>query len=203
MTIAALILAAGRSTRMGSNKMCALLDGKPLVRHVAEAALASRVNPIIVVTGHESERVEQALAGLAVTFVHNSAYTQGLSSSIKTGIAALPATSAGVLILLGDMPLVSLTTMNALMDAHAAQPERDAIVPVGDGEWGNPVLIGRRLFSQIGSLEGDKGARALLQANRGRVLELPLADPALLVDIDTPEALRTISHALLEKKGPA
>ena len=106
--IAALVLAAGRSTRMGGpNKLLAEIDGRPLVRIAAEQALASRASPVIVVTGHQRERVERALAGLPVTFVHNPDFAEGLSTSLKAGIAAVPAEADGAIVCLGDMPQVS------------------------------------------------------------------------------------------------
>ena len=105
--VAAVVLAAGRSTRMGAvNKMLAEIGGKPLVRIAAEQALASRAKPVIVVTGHERERVEQALAGLPVRFVHNPDYAEGLGTSLKAGIAAVPDESDGAIVCLGDMPQV-------------------------------------------------------------------------------------------------
>ncbi|MBY0612100.1 MAG: nucleotidyltransferase family protein [Beijerinckiaceae bacterium] len=204
MSVAALILAAGRSTRMGSNKMCAELDGKPLVRHVAEAALASQARPVIVVTGHEQERVRQALSHLALDIVHNPAFAEGLASSLKTGVAALPQEASGVVVLLGDMPFVSAATIDALIEAHRAAPAKAAVVPLVDAAWGNPVLIGQTLFDDVERLCGDRGARALLLAHRDAVIELPVDEPALLVDIDTPDALRrAASGALRQKKGPA
>ena len=105
--IAALVLAAGRSTRMGAiNKLIAEIGGKPLVRIAAEQALASRASPVIVVTGHQHEQVEAALAGLPVKLVHNPDYTEGLGTSLKVGIAAVPEDADGAIVCLGDMPQV-------------------------------------------------------------------------------------------------
>ena len=189
MSVAATILAAGRSTRMGSNKLMEELQGKPLVRHVAEAALASRARPVLVITGHERERVQAALDGLDVRFIHNPDFADGLSTSLKAGVAALPRGVTGVIVLLGDMPFVELDVINSLSKAFEGQPHAIAAVPVHRGEWGNPVLVSRVLFGDIAKLQGDAGARKLLAGRSGEVLEVPVSRDAILIDLDTPEAL--------------
>ena len=148
--IAAVVLAAGRSTRMGAvNKMIAEIGGKPLVRIAAEQALASRAAPVIVVTGHQRERVEAALAGLAVRFVHNPDYADGLGTSLKAGIAAVPADADGAIVCLGDMPQVDAALIDRLIAAF--DPERGAliVVPSIDGRRGNPVVWSRRFFHDL------------------------------------------------------
>ena len=189
MSVAAIILAAGRSTRMGSNKLLEELTGKPLVRHVTNAALASKAHPVIVVTGHQQERVEAALDGLDLAFVPNPDFADGLSTSLKAGIAALPAEVEAVVVLLGDMPLVSSEAMNDVIAAFEASPDKIAAVPVYQGEWGNPVLLSRSLFGAVAALQGDAGARKLLNGRAGEVLEVPVTSDAILIDLDTPEAL--------------
>jgi len=187
--IGAIILAAGRSTRMGSNKLLEDLNGKPLVRHVAEAALASNARPILVVTGHQPERLSAALEGLPLAFIHNPDFADGLSTSLKIGIATLPAEVTAVIVLLGDMPLISSMAINEVIMAFEAAPEKIAAVPVHTGEWGNPVLLSQALFAEVARLQGDAGARKLLQGRAGDVLEVPVASDAVLIDLDTPEAL--------------
>jgi molybdenum cofactor cytidylyltransferase len=187
--IAAVVLAAGRSTRMGGpNKLLAELGGKTLVRIAAEQALASRARPVIVVTGHQRERVEQALAGLAVQLVHNPDYADGLATSLKTGIAAVPADADGAVVCLGDMPQVSSEMIDKLIAAF--DPARGAliVVPTIDGKRGNPVLWSRRFFPELATIEGDIGARHLIAGYGEAVTEVP-ADPGALVDVDTPEGL--------------
>ena len=205
--IAAIVLAAGRSTRYRAaggpeaSKLVAALDGKALVRHVAEAALASRGRPVIVVTGFERERVEKALEGLALQFVHNGAFASGLASSLKVGIAAAPAHVAGALILLGDMPYVSAALLDRLGAAFARNPGTWAVAPTFAGMRGNPVLLARSLFAQIGELTGDEGARKLLaEASPGRVIECPVAGEEAAFDIDTPEGLETARRRLAEDR---
>ena len=187
--IGAIILAAGRSTRMGSNKLLEDLNGKPLVRHVAEAALASKVHPVIVVTGHQHEGVSAALEGLNLTFIHNADFADGLSTSLKTGVAALTTEVTAVIVLLGDMPLIPSAAINQLITAFEASPQKIAAVPVYEGEWGNPVLLSRTLFEEVSTLQGDAGARRLLNGRADDVLEVPIASDAVLIDLDTPEAL--------------
>src|SRR3954462_6777749 len=143
--VAGLILAAGRSTRMGGpNKLLEEINGKALVRHVAEHVRASRAKPVIVVTGHQKERVERALAGLPVTFVHNPDFAEGLSTSLKTGIGAVPPEADGAIVCLGDMPQVTAKLIDRLIAAF--DPERSAlvVVPTIAGKRGNPVLWSRR-----------------------------------------------------------
>ena len=195
--VAGLVLAAGRSTRMGGpNKLLEEINGKPLVRIVAEQALASRASPVIVVTGHQRERVERALAGLRVTFVHNPDFADGLSTSLKAGIKAVPADADGAIVTLGDMPQVSAKLLDRLIAAF--DPERGAlvVVPTIDGKRGNPVLWARRFFSDLLAVEGDVGARHLIAGYAEAVTEVPVEDAAALTDVDTPEALIAVRAAM-------
>ena len=189
-TIAAIVLAAGRSTRMGAEtKLLADLAGKPLVRHVVEAALASRARPVLVVTGHQAASIVAALAGLEVTVVDNPDYAVGLSSSLKAGIAAVPGGCAGALILLGDMPQITGAHLDRLIAAFAAEEGAATIVPTYEGQRGNPVLWPRAYFAEMLQLDGDAGARRLLTAHADRVREIDLDTDAILADVDTPAAL--------------
>ena len=195
--IAGLVLAAGRSTRMGGpNKLLEEINGKPLVRIVAEHALASRAKPVIVVTGHQRERVEHALAGLPVTFAHNPDFADGLSTSLKAGIKAVPADADGAIVTLGDMPQVSATLIDRLIAAF--DPERGALVviPTIEGKRGNPVLWARRFFSDLLAVEGDVGARHLISGYAEAVTEVPVEDASALTDVDTPEALIAVRAAM-------
>jgi molybdenum cofactor cytidylyltransferase len=188
--IAALVLAAGRSTRMGgSNKLVAEIGGKPLVRIAAEQALASRAKPIIVVTGHEHERVEAALAGLPVRIVYNPDFAQGLGSSLRTGVAAVPPEADGAIVCLGDMPQVDATLINRLIAAFDPDKGALAVMPTIEGRRGNPVLWSRRFFPDLMAIEGDVGARNLITRYGEAVVEVPVTGTAALVDIDTPDAL--------------
>jgi molybdenum cofactor cytidylyltransferase len=189
-SIAAIVLAAGRSTRMGgANKLVAEIGGKPLVRIAAEQALASRARPVIVVTGHERERVEAALAGLPVKLVHNPDFAEGLGTSVRAGIAAVPASADGAVVCLGDMPQVDAELINRLIAALAPDQGALAVIPTLDGKRGNPVLWSRRFFPDLMALEGDVGARNLIGRYGEAVIEVPVTGKAALTDVDTQEAL--------------
>ena len=195
-SIAAIILAAGRSARMGAvNKLLADLDGAPMIVRVAEAVEGSRTEPGVVVTGHERERVEAALAGRNLTFAHNPDYATGLSSSLRRGVAALPDSLDGVVVVLGDMPRVSSAAINRLIAAFAP-PEGSAIcVPTWRGKRGNPVLFARRFFTEMQAIVGDVGARSLIGRYPQMVCEVAMADDGVLGDVDTPEALAALRSA--------
>jgi molybdenum cofactor cytidylyltransferase len=188
--VAAVVLAAGRSTRMGGpNKLLAEIGGRPLVRIAAEQALGSRARPVIVVTGHERTQVEGALAGLPVTLVHNPNFADGLGSSLKTGIAAVPAEADGAVVCLGDMPNVDAALIDRLIAAFDPEKGALAVVPTIDGKRGNPVLWSRRFFPDLMAIEGDVGARHLIGQYSEALVEVPVTGSAALVDVDTPEAL--------------
>jgi len=192
--VAGLVLAAGRSSRMGAgNKLLQLVRGEPLVRHAVKAQLASRANPVFVVVGHQDEEVRKALAGLDVIFVANPSFADGLASSLKTGIAALPAGAKGVVVSLGDMPNVTAGVIDRLAQAFADRPEALAVAPTLLGQRGNPVLLSRALLADVARLSGDQGARRLLDEAGDAVEEVPLDDPAIALDIDTPEALKALT----------
>ncbi|MDB5616864.1 molybdopterin-binding/glycosyltransferase family 2 protein [Tardiphaga sp.] len=188
--VAAIVLAAGRSTRMGGpNKLLAELNGKALVRIVAEQAVASKATSVTVVTGHQAAEVEKALAGLKVTFVYNPDFPDGLASSVKAGIKAVPANADGAVVCLGDMPLIDTRLIDRLIEAFAPDHGSLISVPVSDGRRGNPVLWSRRFFGELMTLDGDIGARHLIMKHGEAVAEVPVEGHGAFLDIDTPQAL--------------
>ncbi|MGL4240066.1 MAG: NTP transferase domain-containing protein, partial [Beijerinckiaceae bacterium] len=193
--VAAIVLAAGKGTRMGGAKMTARYAGKPLVRHAHDAAAEAGLAPILTVVGHDAARVSEALTGVDTQLVENPDYAEGMSTSLKAGIAALPDAAAGAVVLLGDMPLVTRGIVDRLVSAFAANPGAKAVVPMAGGQRGNPILIGRALFPAVMKLEGDVGARKLLDAAAGSVVEVPIDDGAVLTDVDTPEALAALERS--------
>jgi molybdenum cofactor cytidylyltransferase len=198
--VAAIILAAGRSTRMGGpNKLLAEIDGKPLVRIAAEQALASRANPVIVVTGHQREQIEAAVAGLDVRIVHNPDFAQGLGTSLRTGVKAVPADTDGAVICLADMPQVSSDLIDRLIAAF--DPEKGAlvVVPTLDGKRGNPVLWSRRFFPDLMTVDGDVGARHLIAGYAEAVTEVPVTGDAAFLDVDTAETLAAVKADIEQK----
>jgi molybdenum cofactor cytidylyltransferase len=201
--VAAVILAAGLASRYRAaapdavSKVVALLGGKPLVRHVADAALSAGVRPVVVVTGHAAPEVQQALAGAQVFFAHNSQFAEGMAGSLKAGIAVLPHDVAGALVMLADMPRVSATTLEKLIAALENNPSADAILPVAQGRRGNPALLARSLFPDVMQLSGDAGARHILNKPGLKIVEVEAADD-VIVDIDTPDALLRAASDHLE-----
>jgi molybdenum cofactor cytidylyltransferase len=188
--VAAVILAAGRSTRMGGpNKLLAELNGKALVRIVAEQAVASKAGSVTVVTGHQAAEVEKALAGLKVSFVRNPDFAEGLATSVKAGIAAIPADADGAVVCLGDMPLIDARLIDRLIAAFAPDRGHLITVPVSDGRRGNPVLWSRRFFGELMTLDGDIGARHLIAKHAEAVADVPVEGAGAFLDIDTPQAL--------------
>lgn len=185
--IGIVLLAAGRGTRFGPEpKLLADLGGRPLVRHAAEAACASDLGPVVVVLGAHAPAVRAALVGLDIRTVENPRYAEGLSTSLRAGLAALPETCAGAVVMLGDMPCVAPALLRRL--AEAFDGTAAAIVPVWAGRRGNPVLLNRdRLAADLAELVGDRGAGPLL-VGRPDVVEIA-GEAGTSLDIDTPEAL--------------
>ena len=191
--IAAIVLAAGRSTRMGPrNKLLEPVDGVPMVRRTVATALGSRARPVVVVTGHMREEVRRALAGLDVQFAHNPRYAEGLGTSLAAGIAALPAGLEGALIALGDMPSVAPAHLDRLIAAFAPQEGRAICIAMHQGKRGNPVLFAVEFFAELMDIGGDTGARYLIGRHQEQIAEVEMDSPAVLLDVDTPEALAAL-----------
>lgn len=185
--VAGIVLAAGTSSRFGAdNKLLARYGGQAMVRGVVEAALACDLDPVIVVTGHDADSVQDALSGLEVVFAHNGEFATGQAGSLKTGIAVVPQSCSGAMILLGDMPDVSAQVINQLLDAFA--DEASIIVPQHQGMRGNPVILGRGNFAELEKTSGDKGARSLLTGDNVRMIDVD--SDAILRDFDTPDSLK-------------
>jgi molybdenum cofactor cytidylyltransferase len=195
--IAAVVLAAGQSSRMGTvNKLTIEIDGKPMVRHAAEAALASQARPVVAVTGHQRDRVAAALTDLPLTVVDNPDYAQGLSTSMKAGLAALPSDIDGAVVLLGDMPRIAANEIDRLIAHFNPVEGRAIVVPTRKGKRGNPVLLGRQMFLELARVEGDSGAREVIAAHPDLVAEAEMDSDSVLTDIDTPQALAKFKAAL-------
>jgi molybdenum cofactor cytidylyltransferase len=192
--VGAIVLAAGRSRRMAPlNKLLVTdNDGVPMVVRVVEQVLASHARPIIVVTGHEHDRVEEALAGRAVQFAIAEDYAQGLSASLKAGLRALPEDIEGFMVCLGDMPLVSAAMLDRLMAAFDPEEGRAIVMPTFRGKQGNPMLWSREFLPEMLAITGDVGARHLAGKYADRCVEVEMADDAVLRDFDTTEALKGV-----------
>jgi molybdenum cofactor cytidylyltransferase len=192
----AVVLAAGRSSRMGGpNKLLALFGGEPLVRRTVARAVASQAAGTTVVAGHQADRVRAALFGLEAKLVENQAYRTGLASSLKAGIAALPESASGALVILGDMPDVSSADLDRLITAFTAAGGVSIVRATHNGKRGNPVLLPRSVFPAVAALEGDTGARHLVEQEGLAVVDVEIGAGAS-IDVDTPEALRMAGGVL-------
>jgi molybdenum cofactor cytidylyltransferase len=188
--VAAVLLAAGASTRFGTaNKLVAEINGRPLVRAVADAVLAAGIAEVVVVTGSEPGLVEHALDGLSIRFMHNADWQDGMGSSIATGVAALRHTADAAFIVPGDMPLLTVGLLRSLIAAFERHSGAPIVYPATpDGAQRNPVLWPSRLFSELRALSGPEGAKALLRPLLAESVAVA-CDPAIFVDIDTPADL--------------
>ena len=189
--VAALVLAAGKSSRMGGpNKLLATLDGKPLIAHVVDAARGARVDSVTMVTGHMADRIAAAVAGRGVGIVHNPDFAEGMSTSLKTGLAAVPAEAEAVIVMLADMPRVTSAMIDRMIAAYEPAKGSMIVVPTFAGRRGNPVLWSRRFFADLMAITGDIGARNVIGTYPEAVTEIELG-PAVALDLDTPEAIAT------------
>jgi molybdenum cofactor cytidylyltransferase len=184
--IAAIILAAGSASRMGQPKQLLDWGGRPLVRVVAEHALAARLDRVLVVVGAAGDAVAAALVGLPVDIVENPAYGEGQSTSLRAGVIALGPEVGAALVLLGDQPFVTPAIVEQLVGAWRAS-DAAIVAPLYRGQRGNPVLFARAVFAELMAIQGDQGARAILAADPARVRTVLFDDDLPLADIDTPE----------------
>jgi molybdenum cofactor cytidylyltransferase len=197
--MAAILLAAGQSRRMGTvNKLLAPIAGKPLVRHAAETLVDVGLSPLIVVIGHEADKVASALDGLPVQLVFNPDHAQGQASSVGVGVAALEADITDLLIALGDMPLLSTSLLEKLVQNHLDRDDhhRCITLPTSDGKRGNPVLWGKAFFPELAVMTGDSGGRQLLDDHQAVQNLVPCDDSAILRDVDTADALAVMMREM-------
>lgn len=183
--LAGLVLAAGRASRMGGDKRLMRVEGRTMLESATEAALAGGLSPVLVVTGPEP----QPDLPEGVVRVINPDPSRGMASSLAAGVAALPGDVDGVMVLLADMPRVTAGHVRTLT---AAFRPGGICVPVFEGRRGNPVLLARSFFAAMGELTGDKGARGLIARHGRAVVEVAMADDGVLIDVDTPDALRAL-----------
>jgi molybdenum cofactor cytidylyltransferase len=194
--IGAVVLAAGRSSRMGAHKLLLPLGGRALVTYAVAAACVSAADPVVVVLGHDAERVRAALPPARYRTVTNAAYGEGMATSLRVGIAALPAV-AGALVLLADQPLMTSAALDAMI-AEARRLPHAIVRAAYDGRPGHPVCFPSRLFPELLAATGDEGGRSVLARHRNAVRLVQLGAPALDLDVDAPEqyeALRQVWQA--------
>lgn len=182
--IAGILLAAGESSRFGKPKQLLTWKGKPMVRWVAETAIAAGLSPVVVVTGAYADGVDRALVGLPVSLVHNPEWQAGQSTSVQRGLDALPEGIGATLFLLADQPQIPSTLVRTLLETHA-QTLSPIVAPMIDGQRGNPVLFDRVTFAEFSTLAGDVGGRKLFSLYP--VTWVDWHDRTLLLDVDTEE----------------
>lgn len=200
--MAAIILAAGRSSRMGSHKLLLPYKGRPIVNWVLVAACASQTDPVIIVLGHEAQQVDAALqAERWFLAIHNPWYADGMSTSLRIGLAATPKNADGAIILLGDQPLITPEIIDAMIAESARDP--DVIIAASyQGRRGNPVLFPRQYFGELEAITGDEGGRSVLARHPEQVRLVEIDDALAGFDVDTPEEYQTlVSEDALDPDG--
>ncbi|MFZ5651969.1 MAG: nucleotidyltransferase family protein [Bacillota bacterium] len=192
--VSAIILAAGQSSRMGTPKQLLRIEGRAFIRIVAENALASSADEVVVVTGHRAREVTAAIDGLPVKTVFNPRYREGQGASLALGVKEISVNSSAFLVLMADQPLIS----PALIDTVIGRFNRSrclALRPVCRGLPGHPVIFSPSLRAELAALEGDRGARGVLEKLGDRVCYLPVQDGAAVFDVDTPEDFERLKKA--------
>jgi molybdenum cofactor cytidylyltransferase len=193
--IHAVILAGGQSKRMGTNNKLVLpINGKPMVAITAETIIASKANSVTVVTGFEHQKIKESIKNPNIEFIHNKNFRNGISSSVVSAIKSAPEDCSAILIGLGDMPKITVSHINKLIDAYNPLEGRAICVPTWKGKRGNPVLWSRRFFPEMLELKGDFGAKELMGKYAELVVEVEMNDNGIVMDIDTPEALEAFRN---------
>jgi molybdenum cofactor cytidylyltransferase len=197
--ISAIVLAAGEAKRMGQNKVLLPWQGKTLLEHVLDRLLHSEVDEIILVLGHEAERIREKISAQGIQIVVNPAYREGMSASLRQGLSIMDKRAEAFLVALGDQPGIHEEMINQLIEAfHKALPRKNIVLPAYRSKPGHPVLFGIRYREEMGKLKGDVGGRQILADHPEDILSLEMDTDEVLQDIDTPEDYREY----LERKRP-
>jgi len=188
--VAIVLLAAGKASRMGEagpHKLLAEFDGVPLIRRSAEMAVASNANSVVVVTGYRSSEIDRALSSLPLDIEANPDYASGMASSLIAGVSTKAASNAdGVLIMLADMPAITVDNLNALILAFQGSSGRAIVRAVANGQRGNPIILPHELLPKILELKDDVGARSVIDASGLPIVDVEIGQAAH-IDVDTPE----------------
>lgn len=190
LTVVAIILAAGQSKRMGPvNKLLMEIEGVPMVEHVLLAIQAAGVEKTIVVTGFESDRIEERLSGYDIEFVRNDKFEAGMGSSLAVGTTVLAENEFdGILVCLGDLPHLKKDSIGNVIDAFKQGNGAKIVAPCFEGKRGHPVIFPSRYRKKLKGLGGDAGARALIQQEAQNLLELDLSEDGIIRDMDSAES---------------
>ena len=192
--VAAVVLAAGGSSRMGQTKQLLPIRGQPMVRRVTEAVCAAGLDQVVVVMGAHAEAVRDALAGLPVELVVNAAWAEGMSTSLREGLRVLRSEIGAALVVLADQPALAPELIRALVDRYRATGS-PIVAPFHEGQRGNPVLFDRALFPELLTVQGDRGGRQVIARYQGQVERVLVDDVAVMADIDTHQDYEKIQRA--------
>ncbi len=184
--ICAIVLAAGLSRRMGVQKVLLPFGGKAVIAHIVDQLLASTIDEVYVVTGHQAERISGELSDRAVSIVNNPDYESGMLSSVRRGLRALPEQCRAVLVALGDQPSITSKLVDRMLQSFCAAEKR-ILVPCYDGKRGHPIVFSELYRAEILTHYDDMGLRGLLHAHPGEVCELTVSTSAVLSDMDVPQ----------------
>ena len=184
--ITAILLAAGQSKRLkGENKLTKLFKGKPLINHILFSLIKSKVNNIVIVLGYEHLKIKtKLLKSKKINFVINKNYKKGMSSSIKTGLKKLPKNSQGFLIVLGDMPNITKTTINKICSL-ITRSDKEIILPKFKNRTGNPIGFKQSMIKNIYKIKGDRGAKNIIKKNNKKIKFLNINSKSILVNLNT------------------
>lgn len=183
--ICAIVLAAGRSQRMGTQKLLLPLGGKPVIARVVDELSASQVEEILVVVGSDGERMVETLIGKAVEFVENADPASDMLGSVRCGLRALSADCAAVLVVLGDQPGITRVLVDELIQCFRFDKSK-IIVPTCSGHRGHPVLIGSHYFDEVLMRHTNAGLRGFLDTHANEVTNVAVSDITAMEDMDTP-----------------
>src|SRR6516165_5946687 len=186
--VAAVILAAGMASRMGGAKQLLRLGEHTVLEHVLENVRRSGVGDIVLVLGHAAETIRKSIDAKNLNIVVNDAYREGMGSSLRTGVSALPAEIDGAFIVLADQPFVQPSTLRLLMDRYR-ESNAQIVIPMYKGFRGNPVLLDRSVFPEVMALTGDIGCRAIFGDHPDGIVKAAVDDIGILLDIDNQEDL--------------
>ncbi|MCH9044595.1 MAG: nucleotidyltransferase family protein [SAR324 cluster bacterium] len=201
--VSAVLLAAGSSSRMGgTNKLLLPYGGRTLIEHMADVLLASRLAEVVVVLGHEAEKVRTRLKGRALTLVEHPHYAEGMGSSLRAGLRRVSPHAEAIMVCLTDQPLLEPGDIDRLIGAFGQAKGQDIVVPIHRDQRGNPVLFSARYLDEVLATRGPvAGCKGIVQRNPGAVQEVEMPNDHILRDIDTPEDYRALMERLPANQG--
>ena len=197
--VSGVILAAGQSSRLGRPKQVLDVFGEPLLRHVVRHAVASRLDEVVLVLGHEADRIAPAVGDWGQRTVVNPDYAEGQSTSVHVGLAAIDPRAEAVLFLLGDQPRVDPRIIDAVI-ARFRETRAPIVMPTYGGIPANPVLFAAKLFPDLARVTGDEGARSIVKSHRDLVAHVAVSDDLVPQDVDTESDYRGLLAAMAKER---